>query len=612
MKRESLFEKARSFFVPKKEVPVQPVIRRLQETSRQNPSSLNYPWPNLSPEAFNCLKAGGASKYESHRQVIIINEPHESREGQYDLYKFLGILYQDNPHLVRRSVFLSEGYPADERLSLQPLIEAEPNPSDELIRDVLNSYLITGYMAYEWKDQKGIPIVGTDDRDIYDLRLNREDHAWANGELKIMNGHICAKDYYTEDWDPVLVYATEMTEIQQFVELEKKLINAKRIVSKGTKSWHLAITKDNIPHVLVSNEDIEMSLNVARNASIARTLIDKAKDPYMFPILFVGSGHLDGSMKENTLFNAVKMAFAAQRAMRMDVLSMYSSSATPFARISSERFLDFENKSIADYLEAEKIGFVSLSSAKFDESYGGGINSERYQRLFKVQLSGDYQKYVEELASELKARRDLTTIRPNPEAAALFVKALKAIKGEVKPPFVGIGNPKGDAKFYKEQHGGTCAVVAQEGIIHELIGKDPGEETLKQKAIEKGWYKEGEGTEPQNLDKLLDEEYKIPVERFWHCTIDDLKREIEQGNKVIVGVDPHILWYNIGSRGKAHVVRVTGLRTDPKDGRIISVAMNDSGNKKIDGGGEVPVDRFMRAWKQMRSIMIATRLPKKL
>ncbi|MFH0863804.1 MAG: hypothetical protein V1858_01795 [Candidatus Gottesmanbacteria bacterium] len=89
--------------------------------------------------------------YESSSSVLIVQEPHDSLIGQFNLYKGLEIFFKDNPSLVSKTIFLAEGYPANQLISMLPLIEQELHPSDTLIREVLGTFLITSYMAYEWK-----------------------------------------------------------------------------------------------------------------------------------------------------------------------------------------------------------------------------------------------------------------------------------------------------------------------------------------------------------------------------------------------------------------------------------------------------------------------------
>ena len=123
----------------------------------------------LSSETQNYLTKIDAFDFRGENPVIVIQEPHFSLDGQISLFKGLENLFQDNPDLVKKTAFLAEGYPANQLVSVASLIEEEPQPTDELIHEVLSSFLITGYMAYEWKHQQEIPIIGTEDRQFYEL-----------------------------------------------------------------------------------------------------------------------------------------------------------------------------------------------------------------------------------------------------------------------------------------------------------------------------------------------------------------------------------------------------------------------------------------------------------
>jgi len=123
----------------------------------------------LTENSLQFLDGGHATKYEKEKSVLILEEPHYDVEAQFNLYKFLESFFTDYPSLIPQTAFLAEGHPANQPISVQPLIDLEPNPSDRLIYETLSSFLITGYMAYEWKYQYGIPIVGTEDHFLYKL-----------------------------------------------------------------------------------------------------------------------------------------------------------------------------------------------------------------------------------------------------------------------------------------------------------------------------------------------------------------------------------------------------------------------------------------------------------
>jgi hypothetical protein len=123
----------------------------------------------LSEEAQRYLTLERISDYPASQRVLIIEEPHYEADTQYSLYKGLEILFADNPHLLTgsRVVFLAEGCTAGERLSVRPLVNAAPRPDDGLIGYLLGTYLIPAYVAYEWKHQQGIEIIGLEDPLLY-------------------------------------------------------------------------------------------------------------------------------------------------------------------------------------------------------------------------------------------------------------------------------------------------------------------------------------------------------------------------------------------------------------------------------------------------------------
>jgi len=123
----------------------------------------------LSPKAQQHLIVTAVSTYPASRSVLIVGEPHWNLQQHWSLLQGLEILFADNPSLLadKRTVFLSEGLPNGEQLSVAPLVRADAKPSDRQIRYVLGSFLIPGYVAYEWKHQRGIPILGVEDPVLY-------------------------------------------------------------------------------------------------------------------------------------------------------------------------------------------------------------------------------------------------------------------------------------------------------------------------------------------------------------------------------------------------------------------------------------------------------------
>lgn len=62
---------------------------------------------------------------------MIVDEPHDSSEGQFNLFKGLESFFDSNPGLVKQTIFLSEGTTANKPISVQALIDEEPHPTDE-------------------------------------------------------------------------------------------------------------------------------------------------------------------------------------------------------------------------------------------------------------------------------------------------------------------------------------------------------------------------------------------------------------------------------------------------------------------------------------------------
>jgi hypothetical protein len=78
-------------------------------------------------------------------------------------------LFEKNTSLYRKTAFLSEGIPSGRVIDISPLWNVCPTPSLAEIRYVLDSYLIPGYVALEWQTQMGIPILGIEEEDLYQL-----------------------------------------------------------------------------------------------------------------------------------------------------------------------------------------------------------------------------------------------------------------------------------------------------------------------------------------------------------------------------------------------------------------------------------------------------------
>ena len=176
-------------------------------------------------------------------------------------------------------------------------------------------------------------------------------------------------------------------------------------------------------------------------------------------------------------------------------------------------------------------------------------------------------------------------------------------------PSLVTGVPADDMQLWEYQgNTGRCAIYAQKFAIEALIGREVPIEELVAVAEENGWFNEasGGGTTTLNMDKLL-EYYDVAHEMSFDNDMSDIEQALNQGHKVIVGVDSGQIWYgddnNIFSPDTQadHAVEVIGI--DYSNPNTPMVVLNDSGSPQ--GCGElVPLDVFENAWKAGDAQMI--------
>ena len=175
-----------------------------------------------------------------------------------------------------------------------------------------------------------------------------------------------------------------------------------------------------------------------------------------------------------------------------------------------------------------------------------------------------------------------------------------------------IGDPEHQTPDWQEQGlPDNCAVAAQASIINQFNPDHP--LTIADAdyiAIANGWYHPGGGTSPEDVGKLFDV-FHIPNHQVDHASVAQLAAELQQGHRVIVGVNSSELW-NEGPLGEFwnwlinelglntadfnpadHAVSVTGINvTDPAHPTVV---LNDPGDPH-GAGIEYPLDRFTEAW----------------
>jgi hypothetical protein len=190
------------------------------------------------------------------------------------------------------------------------------------------------------------------------------------------------------------------------------------------------------------------------------------------------------------------------------------------------------------------------------------------------------------------------------------------IEGFHTPP----GDVTGDVESIIEVWDGrqsyptTCAVRCEEIIIEVYRGGDIDEHVLVQEAYDKGWWRPGVGTSPEDIGNLL-ESHGIEINRFTSSNIFHLADELAKGHRVIIGVDSGELWNQMpfleylqdafGFEEADHAVIVSGIdTTDPGNPLVI---ISDPGTG--EAAAHYPLDEFLDAWEDSDFFMIATTEP---
>lgn len=184
-----------------------------------------------------------------------------------------------------------------------------------------------------------------------------------------------------------------------------------------------------------------------------------------------------------------------------------------------------------------------------------------------------------------------------------------------------VGDPADDMSAWHEQsHTDSCAEVSQEFVLDELTGHDYTENELINDSEQHGWYTPGQGTSMNDVGNLI-EEHGFDVEKSTGNSLNDLAEKLDQGDKVIVGVNGEEIWNNVSGsasqnestsssalsgvgQGQAdHAVEVIGIDYSDKDNPM--VILNDPGYPE-GKGLEVPADDFVNAWNASDNFMVNT------
>ena len=143
----------------------------------------------LSREVLSHFEITSESNAPHGRTALIITEAHDQIDGQLSAYQGLQSLLKANPWLLEpdQSAFLVEAWEANTPLSVEPLVQAQPAPSEELVQDALGSFLIPSYVAVGWLNHGRIPLIGHEDPVLYRfcnyLHMATATRVWTGNDL---------------------------------------------------------------------------------------------------------------------------------------------------------------------------------------------------------------------------------------------------------------------------------------------------------------------------------------------------------------------------------------------------------------------------------------------
>jgi predicted double-glycine peptidase len=169
------------------------------------------------------------------------------------------------------------------------------------------------------------------------------------------------------------------------------------------------------------------------------------------------------------------------------------------------------------------------------------------------------------------------------------------------------GNPAAAAPYWRyQQQDRDCGEMAVADVVGQVTGHEPSEDEITAAAgnipsvSHPGpIYRPGANTKNSDLPVLL-AHYGVPASAV-HPSLDALARDLDQGRKVIVGLNDRILWNKSGDRSQEnHFVVVIGIDTSAN-----VVHLNDSG---IAAGRDerVSVSTFEAAWETSDNFAVVT------
>jgi predicted double-glycine peptidase len=169
------------------------------------------------------------------------------------------------------------------------------------------------------------------------------------------------------------------------------------------------------------------------------------------------------------------------------------------------------------------------------------------------------------------------------------------------------GDPAAAAPFWRyQQQDYDCGEMAVADVVGEITGHQPTEDEVTAAAEHVPSvshsgpiYKPGGRTSNNDLQPLL-AHYGIQASSV-HTNTDSLIQDLDQGRKIIVGVNDKIIWNKPGDRSvENHFVIVTGIDT-----RAGMVHLNDTGSSR-GRDEQVSIANFEQAWGTSNNFAVVT------
>jgi predicted double-glycine peptidase len=170
------------------------------------------------------------------------------------------------------------------------------------------------------------------------------------------------------------------------------------------------------------------------------------------------------------------------------------------------------------------------------------------------------------------------------------------------------GDPAAAAPYWRyQQQDLDCGEMAVADVVGQITGHEPGEAEITAAAgnipsvSHPGpIYKPSGKTKNSDLPVLL-AHYGVPADAV-HTNISSLEHDLDQGRKVIVGLNDRTIWNTPGDRSQEnHFVVVIGIDTNAN-----LVHLNDSG-AAAGRDEQVSIATFEAAWNTSDNFAVVTR-----